>query len=83
MRLCRSLSGIENQFQEYVPSIHPTHHSTYINPVSSLWDAHTELSQKYEQSSYIQRHFGQLRQLIKNLEAEVQVLLLDTWVGAI
>jgi len=44
-----------------------------------LWDSHTELSQEYEQSPYIQRHFGQLRQLISNLEIEVRVLLNDTW----
>jgi len=60
MRLCRTLTSIENQFQD-------------------LWDAHSELSQKYEQSSYIQRHFGQLRQLITNLEDEVRGLLTDTW----
>jgi hypothetical protein len=83
MRLCRSLTDIDNQFQEYVPFIHLTHLSAYINPVSSLWDAHAELSQEYEQSSYIQRHFGQLRRLIKNLEGEVKGLLMDTWVGAI
>jgi len=83
MRLCRSLTDIENNFQEYVPFSHLTHLLTYINPSSSLWDAHTELSQKYEQSSYIQRHFGKLRQVIKNLEVEVNVLLLDTWVDDI
>jgi hypothetical protein len=83
MRLCRNLSHIEEHFQEYVPFIHLTHLLAYINPVSSLWDAHAGLSQEYEQSSYIQRHFGQLRQLIKNLEVEVKVLLMDTWVGAI
>lgn len=60
MRLCRSLTDIQKQFQD-------------------LWDAHDELSQKYEQSSYIQRHFGQLRQLIRNLDVEVKVLLMDTW----
>jgi hypothetical protein len=83
MRLCRTLTSIENQFQEYVPFIDLTHLLAYINTVSSLWDAHSELSQKYEQSSYIQRHFGQLRQLITNLEDEVRGLLTDTWVGAI
>ena len=80
MRLCRNLADIESHFREYVPFVHLTHFLAYINAVSSLWDAHTELSQKYEQSSYIQRHFGKLRQMVKSLESEVKVLLLDTWV---
>jgi hypothetical protein len=42
-------------------------------------DAHSELSLKYDQSSYIQRHlFGELRSMINNLEVEVKALLNDT-----
>jgi len=44
-----------------------------------LWDTHTELSQKYEKSTYWNRHVsGELRGLVSNLETEVQDLLNDT-----
>jgi hypothetical protein len=35
MRLCRSLTNIEEHLQEYVPFIHLTHLLAYINPVST------------------------------------------------
>jgi len=44
-----------------------------------LWDAHTELSQIYEKSSYWKRHVsGELRGWVHNLEIEVKALLNDT-----
>jgi hypothetical protein len=50
----------------------------------SLWDIHSDLSQKYEESSYIQRHLsGELRSLINRLEFDVKILLNDTRVSAI
>ncbi|KAI0000225.1 hypothetical protein BJV74DRAFT_882874 [Russula compacta] len=44
-----------------------------------LWDVHSELSQQYEESSHIKRHFpGELRSLINTLHADVKALLHDT-----
>jgi len=49
----------------------------------NLWDLHAEISLKYEQSSYIQRHLsGPLRTMINTLEADVKALLVDTWTTA-
>jgi len=45
----------------------------------NLWDMHSDLSQKYEESSYIQRHLsGELRSLINRLDVDVKTLLYDT-----
>lgn len=52
--------------------------------MSSLFDAHVDLSQEYAQSSYIQRHvFWNLRSMINRLDVDVNTLLMDTWVSAI
>jgi len=45
----------------------------------NLWDIHSDLSQKYEESSYIQRHLsGELRSLINRLDFDVKILMNDT-----
>jgi len=49
-----------------------------------LWDEHSALSQEYDQSSLMERHFNRkIRARVSNLEAEVKALLQDTRVSAI